>query len=83
MEPGRQERYFALIDQLLACPSGQEPDILDAESDLLDAGFIQALMQVATAFAHQNNSESAQFLIFLARQLARQLDLYPEVPTEA
>ena len=28
----RQERYFALIDQLLACDNGEEPNILNAET---------------------------------------------------
>lgn len=75
----RQERYFALIDQLLACDNGEEPNILNAEPDLLDAGFVQALMQVASYFAHQDNPDAAKFLIFIARELAHQLGLYPQV----
>ncbi|WP_299485587.1 hypothetical protein [Acaryochloris sp. IP29b_bin.137] len=73
----RQARYYALIDRLLACPNGQEPEILEAEPDLLDAAFVQALMQAASYFAHQDNPDAAKFLIFIARELSRQLGLYP------
>ncbi|MGF1568581.1 MAG: hypothetical protein ACFCVD_11020 [Nodosilinea sp.] len=73
----RQGRYFDLIDRLLACPNGEEPQILNAEPDLLDAGFVTALMQTASYFAHQDNAEAAKFLIFIARELSVQLGLYP------
>ncbi len=73
----RQERYLDLIDRLLKCPSGSEPEILDASPELLDAGFVQVLTQTAAYFAHNDNPESAKFLVFIARELARQLDLYP------
>jgi hypothetical protein len=75
----RQARYFALIDQLLACPNGEEPTILNAEPDLLDADFVRTLMQAASYFAHQDNGEAAKFLVFIARELAHQLGLYPQV----
>ncbi|MDB9525416.1 hypothetical protein PN498_05415 [Oscillatoria sp. CS-180] len=74
----RQERYFALIDKLLSCPNGEEPQVLNTEPDLLDAGFVQALMQAASYFAHQDNADAAKFLIFIARELSVQLGLYPE-----
>lgn len=79
----QQERYFALIDKLLACPNGEEPQILNEEPDLLDAGFVQALMQAASYFAHQNNEDAARFLIFIARELSVQLGLYPQPESEA
>ena len=79
----RQEEYYKLIDRLLRCPSGKEPEVLDANADLLDENFIRTVMQVATIMAHENNQESSKFLIFIARQLARQLGLYPELSTEA
>ncbi|MBE9138678.1 hypothetical protein IQ254_16005 [Nodosilinea sp. LEGE 07088] len=40
----RQEHYLALIDRLLAFPSGEEPQVLDSEPDLLDAGLVKTLM---------------------------------------
>ena len=78
----RQSLYFDLIDKLLRCPSGSEPDILDAHIDLIDEGLIRTMMQVATSFAHKDNQEGAKFLIFLSRQLAKNLGLYPETTTE-
>jgi hypothetical protein len=73
MPETRQDLYFNLIDQLLKCPNGQEPEILSSKPELLDAGFIKALMQIATMMAHQDNQEGAKFLIFLARQLSKEL----------
>ncbi len=79
----RQEEYYKLIDRLLRCPNGKEPEILDANADLIDENFIRTVMQVATIMAHENNQEGSKFLIFIARQLARQLGLYPELATES
>lgn len=78
----RQDRYFALIDQLLACPSGEEPQVLSAEPDLLDAGLVKALMQVASRLAHQDHADAAQCLIFIARELSVQLGLYPQAQVQ-
>ncbi|MBD2250273.1 hypothetical protein [Nostoc parmelioides] len=74
----RQTSYFNLIDELLQCPNGQEPEILEAKAELIDAGFVETIVQVATAFAHQGNQDGAQFLFFLARELAKSLGLYPD-----
>ncbi len=78
--PEHQQRYFELIDRLLNCPNGQEPEVLNGSPDLLDAGFVSALMQTASYFAHQDNPEAAKFLIFIARELSRQLGMYPQPP---
>jgi len=78
VEPSQNE-YFDLIDRLLKCPSGQEPEILDAQPDLLNADLVKALMQVAMMMAHQDNQDTAKFLIHVARQLSKELGLYPEV----
>lgn len=78
-DPARQALYFDLIDQLLKCPNGQEPEVLDAHAELLDEGFVRSLIQVATYFAHENNGDAARFLVHVARELARQLGLYPDV----
>jgi hypothetical protein len=79
----RQERYFALIDRLLACPNGEEPQVLNSEPDLLDAGLVKALMQVASYFAHQDNADAARCLIFIARELSVQLGLYPQAQSSS
>ncbi|MEA5583153.1 hypothetical protein VB620_17620 [Nodularia harveyana UHCC-0300] len=75
----RQIQYFNLIDKLLKCPNGQEPEVLEAEPELIDAGFVETMLQVASSFAHNGNQDGAQFLFFVARELAKQLGLYPEV----
>jgi len=82
MSEQREERYFNLIDRLLRCPNGEEPQVLDSEPDLLDAGLVKTLMQVATMMAHQDNQDAAKFLIFIARQLSKDLGLYPQVSSE-
>jgi hypothetical protein len=74
----RQEQYLKLIEQLLTCPNGQEPDVLDAQPDLIDAGLVQTLVKVGTMMAHQENQEGAKFLFHVARELAIQLNLYPQ-----
>ncbi|MFQ4141641.1 hypothetical protein [Chlorogloeopsis sp. ULAP02] len=78
----RQNQYFELIDKLLKCPNGEEPEILEAQPELIDAGLIQTILQVATVFAHQSNEEGAKFLIHIARELSKELGLYPEVPNK-
>lgn len=79
MTEQRQYLYLNLIERLLSCPNGQEPEILDTQPDLIDAGLVQTLVQVATVMAHQDNQDAAKFLIHVARQLAIQLKLYPQV----
>ncbi|MEO1145678.1 MAG: hypothetical protein AAFY26_08775 [Cyanobacteria bacterium J06638_22] len=78
----RQDRYMKLIDRLLTCSSGEEPAVLDSEPDLLDAGFVQLLVHTSAHFAHHNNHDAAKFLAFTAKELARQLGLYPQVQEE-
>ena len=68
MTDERQTQYFNLIDELLQCPNGQEPDVLEAKPELIDSGLVQAMLQVATMFAHQGNQDGAQFLFFVAKQ---------------
>lgn len=74
----RQEQYLELIEQLLVCSNGQEPEVLDAQPDLIDAGLVQTLVKVGTMMAHQENQEGAKFLFHVARELAIQLNLYPQ-----
>ncbi len=82
-EESRTQSYMNLIDKLIACPNGQEPDVLDAHADLLDPSFVQTLVQVATSMAHEGNQDTAKFLIHVARELSKMLGLYPQVSSEA
>ncbi len=77
MTEQRQIHYLNLIDRLLKCPNGEEPEILDAQPDLLDAGLVQTMAEVATVMAHQDNQDAAKFLFHVARELAKQLGLQP------
>ncbi|MEO1522104.1 MAG: hypothetical protein AAFU78_15175 [Cyanobacteria bacterium J06633_2] len=78
-DTSRQALYFNLVDELLKCPNGQEPEVLDAHAELLDEGFVRSLIQAATYFSHENNADAARFLAHVARELAKQLGLYPEL----
>lgn len=78
MTVARQELYVNLIEELFRCPNGQEPEVLDAHVDLIDAGLIQTMVQIATVMAHENNQDGAKFLFHVARELAKQLGLYPD-----
>jgi hypothetical protein len=82
MSEERQAQYFNLIDELLRCPNGQEPEILESQPELIDSGLIHTMLQVATMFAHEGNQDGAQFLFFIAKELAKQLGLYPDVSNE-
>jgi hypothetical protein len=39
------------------------------------------MTQVAAYFAHHDNPDAAKFLVHVARELARELGLYPAVST--
>ncbi|MBD2146680.1 hypothetical protein [Sphaerospermopsis sp. FACHB-1194] len=82
MSEERQTQYFNLIDELLRCPNGQEPEVLEAQPELVDSGLIHTMLQVATMFAHEGNQDGAQFLFFIAKELAKQLGLYPDISNE-
>ncbi|GJD15411.1 hypothetical protein RIVM261_003670 [Rivularia sp. IAM M-261] len=80
--PEELNKYFELIDKLLNCPNGQEPEVLEDNLELLDARLIKTMLKVAAIFVHENNSEGAEFLVHIARELSKQLGLYPEIPAK-
>ncbi|WP_155960359.1 hypothetical protein [Fischerella sp. PCC 9605] len=43
MNEQRQQAYLNLIQSLLNCPEGEESEILAANQDLIDAGFLRVL----------------------------------------
>jgi hypothetical protein len=65
--------YYALIDDLLRCPAGSEPEVLAQHPDLLNAQLVQTMLQVAAIMAHNDQQEPSQFLVFIARKLAENL----------
>ncbi|NET00260.1 MAG: hypothetical protein F6K62_19020 [Sphaerospermopsis sp. SIO1G2] len=82
MSEERQNQYYNLIDELLRCPNGQEPEVLESQPELIDSGLIHTMLQVGTMFAHEGNQDGAQFLFFIAKELAKQLGLYPDLSNE-
>lgn len=79
MNPERENAYLSLIEQVVTCPKGQEPEILSANPDLIDAGLVQMLLQVSSSMAHEGDPDVANFLANLARLLAKSLGLTPDL----
>ncbi|NJL63232.1 MAG: hypothetical protein HC903_17150 [Methylacidiphilales bacterium] len=75
----RLNQYFGLIDKLIRCPNGEEPQVIESHPELLDAGLIRTMLKIAAIFVHEDNQEGAEFLVYVARQLSKQLGLYPDV----
>ncbi|MEG4285258.1 hypothetical protein QUB68_19195 [Microcoleus sp. A006_D1] len=47
MEENRAQSYLELIHTLLNCPNGEESQILQDNSELLDRGFLESCELVA------------------------------------
>ena len=71
---------YQLIKTLLNCPDEEELEILAANTELLDAGFLQVLAAVADDFAQQGEENTANWLRNLATQLT--LETTPLTPKE-
>ena len=69
MNEQRLQDYYQLIESLLNCPNGEESEILAANTQLLDAGFLQVLAAVADDFAQQGEENTANWLRNLATYL--------------
>jgi CHAT domain-containing protein len=69
MDDSRTQTYRNLIQVLLTCPSGEEPQILQDNSELLDQGFLQLCKVVAENLAEEGQENQADFLRALASQL--------------
>ncbi len=84
MNEQRLQAYDQLIENLLNCPSGEEPAILAANTELLDAGFLEVLEAVAENFSQQGEENVANRLSNLANQLSAALNLPPTtVPSDS
>jgi len=75
----RHEAYLNLIERVLTCPNGQEPEVLSSCSDLIDAGFVQMLIQISASMAGGGDADTANFLVQLARLLGKSLGLSPDL----
>ncbi|WP_449418546.1 CHAT domain-containing protein [Phormidium nigroviride] len=71
MDETRAQAYLNLIQQLLSCPNGEEPQILQDNSQLLDAEFLQVCEVIADNLAGEGQENAADFLRNLASQLGQ------------
>jgi CHAT domain-containing protein len=70
----RDSAYLQLINALLNCPNGEEAQILQDNSELLDAGFLQVCDAVAVTLAEQGEENGANFLRNIASDVGEFLD---------
>ncbi len=75
MDESLTQAYLNLIQSLLDCPSGEEPQILQMNSKLLDAGFLQTCETVAVRLTEQREDDGANFLRNVANQLGEFLGM--------
>ncbi len=69
MDETRDRAYANLIQQLLSCTNGEEPQILQANSELLDAEFLMVCQVIAENLAEEGQENAADFLRNLASKL--------------
>ena len=78
MEETRTQAYLQLIEILLNCPNGEEPQILQDNLELVDSGFLQVCEVVAENLAEEGQENPANFLRDLASQLWQFLGMNDE-----
>jgi hypothetical protein len=78
MEETRAQAYLQLIETLLNCPKGEELQILQANLELVDSGFLQVCEVVAENLAEEGQENPANFLRNLASQLGQLLGMNDE-----
>ncbi|XWK87948.1 MAG: tetratricopeptide repeat protein [Phormidium sp.] len=71
MNEERIQAYGNLIQQLLSCPDGEEPQILQDNSELVDLGFVQVCEAKAAGLAEEGKQNEADFLRSVARQIGQ------------
>ena len=60
MNEVRRQAYLNLIQSLLNFPSGEENQILEANSELVDAGLVQVMQLVAENQREEGNENVAR-----------------------
>ncbi|MHC5717554.1 MAG: CHAT domain-containing protein, partial [Nostoc sp.] len=84
MNEQRQQAYFNLIQSLLNCRSNDEVrEILAANQELVDIGFLQAIEAEAQRFSQQGDETTANWLQGLAMQLGEALNLDNKVDLQS
>ncbi len=59
----RRQVYLNVIEELLNSSSGEEPTILQANQNLIDAGLVQTILNCAVNLATRNNINASERLI--------------------
>ncbi len=83
MNEQRTQAYLNLINQLLSCNEGDEPQILQENEELLDQGLVEVMIAVARQLEEAGRENQAQWLMNIAQQLAQALGLMDNNPTES
>ncbi|MBD2489953.1 CHAT domain-containing protein [Aulosira sp. FACHB-615] len=83
MNEQRQQAYLNLIRSLLDSSSGEEPEILAANQELLDAGFVQTVEEVAQMCSQHGDEKTANRLQSLAMQLREALNINTKVDSQS
>ena len=76
MDEQRMQAYVKLIEQLLGCAPGEQSVLLQANADLVDAGLVAVMGQVAIGLESQGNNDAVWLRRFSA-QLGQSLGLEP------
>jgi hypothetical protein len=74
MNEQRAQAYVNLIQQLLTCTDGEEPNILQANQELIDPEFLQVMENYATGLEEQGNNNPVAWLRNMAQQLGQFLN---------
>jgi CHAT domain-containing protein len=74
MDEQRLEAYLNLIVSLLNCPSGEESQIWQANSELVDAGLVQVMQLEAEKKSDEGNENTADCLRNLAKEIAELIE---------
>ncbi|MEG4577923.1 CHAT domain-containing protein [Microcoleus sp. N3A4] len=69
MDELRRQAYLYLIQSLLTCPNGEENQVLQANSELVDAGLVQVMLERANDRRKENSLDDANSLMTLAGHL--------------
>ncbi|MEH2262690.1 CHAT domain-containing protein [Nostoc sp.] len=83
MNKQRQQAYLNLIRSLLDSSSGEEAEILAANQELLDAGFVQKVEEVAQMCSQHGDEKTANWLQSLAMQLREGFNLDNKVDLQS
>ena len=82
MNEQRTQAYLNLINQLLSCNDGDEPRIVQENRELLDEGLVQVMVALAQQYENAGRENEAQWLIYIAQQLAEDLEIWSDETTE-